>query len=115
MCILALADDMTGALEVGTKFSAAGIETIVSANPAATVSAQTLVLDTETRHLSAAEAGRVVRGFVTRSGVKTPRLIYKKTDSSCAVRSRPNCNRWRTSIPIGESGTRRRIPPWDGR
>jgi hypothetical protein len=37
--ILALVDDMTGALEIGAKFSVAGIETIVSAKP---------VVDTET-------------------------------------------------------------------
>ena len=82
MCILALADDMTGALETGAKFRAAGIEAVVSAKPVATAGAQALVLDTETRHLNAAEARRVVREFVTRSGIDSPRLVYKKTDST---------------------------------
>src|SRR5215471_7600629 len=82
MCILALADDMTGALETGAKFRAAGIEAVVSAKPVAAAGAQALVLDTETRHLNAAEARRVVREFVTGSGIDSPRLVYKKTDST---------------------------------
>jgi uncharacterized protein YgbK (DUF1537 family) len=60
MCILALVDDMTGALEVGAKFSAAGIDTVVWAKPAAPESMCAIVFDTETlwsakttlRHLS---------------------------------------------------------------
>src|SRR5215510_1963419 len=82
MCILALADDMTGALETGAKFRAAGIDAVVSAKPVAAAGAQALVLDTETRHLNGAEARRVVREFVTRSGIDSPRLVYKKTDST---------------------------------
>jgi uncharacterized protein YgbK (DUF1537 family) len=81
-CILALADDMTGALEVGAKFSAVGIRTLVSARPVEAESAAVLVLDTETRHCSSQAAGQEVRRFVLRAGVACPRLIYKKTDST---------------------------------
>src|SRR5215831_4301093 len=82
MCILALADDLTGALEAGAKFSAAGIDTVVWAKPAAAGATQAIVFDTETRHLPPADAGRILSGFVTRSGVGSPRLVYKKTDST---------------------------------
>lgn len=82
MCILALADDMTGALEVGAKFSAGGIRTLVSAMASPSSSASVLVLDTETRHCSPELASQEVRRFVLGSGAVNPRLIYKKTDST---------------------------------
>jgi len=80
--ILALADDMTGALEVGAKFSAAGIRTLVSAKPVESGWTSALVYDTETRHSSPQVAGREVRRFVQQTGPVHPRLIYKKTDST---------------------------------
>lgn len=80
--ILALADDMTGALEVGAKFSGAGIETIVSAEPVIVTGATAVVLDTETRHVDAETAASEIRRFVEASGGFAPRLIYKKTDST---------------------------------
>ena len=82
MCILALADDMTGALEVGAKFSAAGIRTIISTKPVFANSAHVVVLDTETRHASPEEAAAEVQRFVLEWGGGLPRLIYKKTDST---------------------------------
>jgi len=82
MCILALADDMTGALEIGAKFSAAGIETIVSARPVSIGCAPVVVLDTETRHVDAETAGSEIQRFVAASGTLRPHLVYKKTDST---------------------------------
>ena len=82
MCILALADDMTGALEVGAKFSGAGIRTLVSTKPVSASSAHVIVLDTETRHTSPQVAAAEVKRFVLESGAIHPRLIYKKTDST---------------------------------
>ncbi|MEO7652941.1 MAG: four-carbon acid sugar kinase family protein [Bryobacteraceae bacterium] len=82
MCILALADDMTGALEVGAKFSAAGIDTLVSTQPVAANSAHAVVLDTETRHLSPDAAAAEIKRFVLPWYANPPRLIYKKTDST---------------------------------
>ena len=82
MCVLALADDMTGALEVGAKFSSAGIRTLVSAQPVPSSSAPVLVLDTETRHRSPELAAQEVRRFALESGAVSPRLVYKKTDST---------------------------------
>jgi len=82
MSILALADDMTGALEIGAKFSAAGIRSLVSAKPVPLDSAPVVVFDTETRHSSPEFAQREIRRFVLDSGPARPRLIYKKTDST---------------------------------
>jgi len=82
MCILALADDMTGALEVGAKFSGAGISAIVFGQPVSGRSAGAIVFDTETRHASPDVAAAEVKRFVEQSGVIHPRLIYKKTDST---------------------------------
>src|SRR6185436_9075522 len=82
MCILALADDMTGALEVGAKFSAAGIRTIISTKPVFANSAHGVVLDTETRHAPPELAAAEVKRFVLAWGGGLPRLIYKKTDST---------------------------------
>ncbi len=80
--VLALADDMTGALEVGAKFSGAGIHTIVSATPIPAASAQVVVFDTETRHASPETAAAEVKRFVLQSGSTDPKLLYKKTDST---------------------------------
>jgi uncharacterized protein YgbK (DUF1537 family) len=73
---------MTGALEVGAKFSAAGLRTLASAKPVAGCPASVLVYDTETRHCSPQRAGQEVRRFVLQTGELRPRLIYKKTDST---------------------------------
>jgi uncharacterized protein YgbK (DUF1537 family) len=77
--VLALADDMTGALEVGAKFRAAGIHAVVSLQPLAAGSAPVVVYDTETRHLAPADAASEVARFI---GAHRPGLIYKKTDST---------------------------------
>jgi uncharacterized protein YgbK (DUF1537 family) len=80
--IIAIADDMTGALEAGAKFSAAGIRALVSATPIDAGSAPAVVFDTETRHLSPERAAEEVKRFILQSGVGHPWLIYKKTDST---------------------------------
>lgn len=71
---------MTGALEVGAKFSAAGIPALVSAKPLSTCPAGVVVFDTETRHVTPEKAASEVRRFLLESGPAT--LIYKKTDST---------------------------------
>ena len=80
--MLALADDMTGALEAGAKFSEAGFSTTVSAQPIAAGSAQVLVLDTETRHVKPEAARERIFRFVDACGEERPLLVYKKTDST---------------------------------
>lgn len=83
MRILALADDATGALEVGAQFAREimpvpvwfGVEPPdleMFAGP------ECLVIDTETRHLTPSEAGARVRRFA-RPDIAA---VYKKTDST---------------------------------
>jgi D-threonate/D-erythronate kinase len=77
MEIIALADDLTGALEVGSKFAANGIGAHVGIGrrpPALSV------IDTETRHLSPGDAARTIRGLLRDSGDVD--LVYLKTDST---------------------------------
>ncbi len=82
--ILAIADDLTGALETGAKFAGQGLqarvttEISVSARPDVPV----LVIDTEARHLQASEAELVVREAAVTASRFSPWLIYKKTDSA---------------------------------
>ena len=78
--LLAIADDLTGALEVGAHFAGSVVTTkcTISTRPEAPV----LVIDTETRHLPAGEAAAIVRDAVRAARRFHPRLIYKKTDST---------------------------------
>jgi D-threonate/D-erythronate kinase len=82
--ILAIADDLTGALETGSKFARYGLascvttETSVANAPEAPV----LVIDTETRHLPAKEAEAVVQRTAASARRFEPWLVYKKTDST---------------------------------
>ncbi|WP_031500367.1 four-carbon acid sugar kinase family protein [Bryobacter aggregatus] len=78
--ILAIADDLTGALETGAKFAARGISAEVSTDPRAKRSRDLLVIDTESRHLSPTDAAARVRAAL--KGRTSPRLFFKKTDST---------------------------------
>ncbi|HWF47540.1 MAG TPA: four-carbon acid sugar kinase family protein, partial [Bryobacteraceae bacterium] len=73
---------MTGALEVGAKFSAIGLYSVVAAKPLESAAAQVVVYDTETRHLAPARAAEEVRRFIRASGTVRADFIYKKTDST---------------------------------
>ena len=84
--ILALADDLTGALEVGARFAAAGVSCAVGfarqfdavVRPDVTA----LVLDTETRHVDDAEAYSRIAALARAARENHVRLLYKKTDST---------------------------------
>ncbi len=76
--IFAIADDLTGALEVGSKFAAMGLETRVTTRLASSPGG-ICVFDTETRHLSGPEAALRVETLARGIDQK---LIYKKTDST---------------------------------
>lgn len=75
--LLAFADDLTGALEVGAKFAAQGIRARVTLG---LEPAPVRIVDLETRHVSEAEAARRVARLV-RSAARTE-LLYAKTDST---------------------------------
>lgn len=80
--ILALADDMTGALEVGAHFAARGLRSVVSCLPLECDAAPVVVLNTETRHLQAADAAARVARLVAECGAGSDVFLYKKTDST---------------------------------
>ena len=80
--LLIIADDLTGALDTGVKFSEAGLSTTVSTRwqecPAD--GAEVVVLCADTRHLPSAEAYEVIRSIAEKNRDRFP-LIMKKTDS----------------------------------
>ncbi len=76
--VLAIADDLTGALEVGAKFSARGLPALVTTRDGTEFDTPVGVIDTESRHLSAADAEQCVFERATIPA----RWIYKKTDST---------------------------------
>ena len=78
MQVLALADDLTGALEVGAKFAARGMAAIVSNTSDLPPDAPVVVINTESRHLTAEEAGFAVSAVTATKA----HIIYKKTDST---------------------------------
>jgi uncharacterized protein YgbK (DUF1537 family) len=82
--ILAIADDLTAALEVGAQFANFGIQSCVTTEReiADWPDALALVIDTETRHLPENEAAAIVRGVASGARRFNPWLVYKKTDST---------------------------------
>ena len=83
--LLIIADDFTGALDTGVQFATRGIETRVVVGKDAdftSLKAEVLVVDTETRHLTAAEAYAAVKDIAARAGEAGVRYLYKKTDSA---------------------------------
>lgn len=83
--LLIIADDFTGALDTGVQFAAHGIRTRVVVDPdvdLADQKSQVLVVDTETRHLTADKASEVVAGLTRRALDAGVQYIYKKTDSA---------------------------------
>ena len=84
--VLALADDLTGALEVGAKFAATGLSSLVTTRRSipADASQQTavLVIDTETRHLAPAPARACVLELARAGFDQGIPYVYKKTDST---------------------------------
>jgi uncharacterized protein YgbK (DUF1537 family) len=86
--LLIVADDLSGALDTGAVFSTDNINTLVAvdasirecmlANPDVTV----LAVDAKTRHLTPAEAYRVVFDIVKEAKALGVEYIYKKTDSA---------------------------------
>src|SRR5919199_1416274 len=77
--ILVLADDLTGALESGAAFASRGIKGVVNLLKAHWTGEPVLVIDTETRHTSEAQAATCIEQLAKST---TARLIYKKTDST---------------------------------
>src|SRR3982751_1934411 len=77
--ILVLADDLTGALESGAAFAQRGIHGDVALLKPKPCGKPVQVIDTETRHVSEAEAISRIEQVASSANV---RWIYKKTDST---------------------------------
>jgi Uncharacterized protein conserved in bacteria len=85
--LLIIADDFTGALDTGVQFAASGANTRVVTSGDYDFSqvdqeVQVLVMDAETRHLSAGEAYDIVYDIARRALEQKIPYLYKKTDSA---------------------------------
>ena len=104
MELLVIADDFTGALDTGVKFSKQSIDVNVTTDIeydfSETEEGSVLVLDSETRHVKAEEAGDIILKIVKRAcGAGVP-YIYKKTDS--ALRGNIGAELWAVLKETGE-------------
>ena len=83
--LLIIADDFTGALDTGVQFAAYGSRTSVVVGTEVDFSAaqaEVLVVDTETRHLTAQQAYDAVAQLTSQAEQAGVAYIYKKTDSA---------------------------------
>ena len=107
LLLLILADDFTGALDTGVQFAACGIATRVVVGEQVDLAASdaaVLVVDTETRHLPAAEAYAVIAKLTREAMSAGVFSIYKKTDS--ALRGTSAQSFQPCSKPAGSAGCR---------
>ena len=84
--LLIIADDFTGALDTGVQFAMSGVCTRVFTDPACDFSSveesvRVVVVDAETRHLSAARAYDIVYNLARQAANMGVSHIFKKTDS----------------------------------
>lgn len=85
--VLIVADDLTGAMDSAGPFAAAGVETWVVAapmqcDPASLRSASVVSVNTDSRHLPAAQAAERIRATVRHLGAENFQIIVKKVDST---------------------------------
>src|SRR5690348_4621232 len=85
--ILVLADDLTGALEVGGKLRSCGVNVLVRTYPnleysCADRDVTAFVIDAETRHLNEAAAAKRTLELALFARNQCFHYIYKKTDST---------------------------------
>lgn len=85
--LLILADDFTGALDTGVQFATTGAVTRVITGQNVSLSqfagtCEVLVVDAETRHLTAPEAAGIVGDYTAQAVALGIPHIYKKTDSA---------------------------------
>jgi D-threonate/D-erythronate kinase len=82
MLILAIADDTTGALEVGAKFAAQGVRAVVTTDLTNWPEAPAIVIDTQSRHMEPAQARDRVAAVAVKARDAGVSYLYKKTDST---------------------------------
>lgn len=96
MRILALADDLTGALETGAQLAAGGVPCVVLAGPPFEAESAAAVFNIETRHVSAAEAEhRVLEAVAGHSAAH----VFLKTDSTLRGRIRESLHALKRRFP----------------
>jgi D-threonate/D-erythronate kinase len=79
--IVAIADDITGAAELGGIALRYGLKVLLSNDVTPSSTADVLILYTNTRSLQKADAVRVMHELTSKVKTLSPSLIYKKTDS----------------------------------
>lgn len=85
--LVIIADDLTGALDTGVQFSKKNMSTIVTTDlnfnfEDICKEADVVVVDTESRHIPAAEAKERIKSVLSKFNKKEIRFFYKKTDST---------------------------------
>ncbi len=81
--IVAIADDLTGALETGAAFADHQLAASVTTQQSwGEMDIDALVIDSETRHCSADEAMHHLEKIGRQIASDSPQIIYKKTDST---------------------------------
>lgn len=79
--IVVIADDITGAAEMGGIALRYGLKTIVAEDADATMKADVLVIYTNTRSMKKEEAVEIMAVLTKKASELQPSLFYKKTDS----------------------------------
>jgi uncharacterized protein YgbK (DUF1537 family) len=79
--ILVIADDFTGAAEIGGIAKEFGLNAWIAFGQVSSASSEVLVIDTDTRHMSAADAGGRLRSILDQVNLKEFDFVFKKTDS----------------------------------
>jgi uncharacterized protein YgbK (DUF1537 family) len=79
--ILIIADDFTGAAEIGGIATAFGLSAQIACGPLPPASSDALIVDTDTRHLPADQATQRLQSLLAQVEPGNFDLIYKKTDS----------------------------------
>ena len=83
--LVVFADDFTGAVDTGVQFSKQGISTLVTLDRSLDIAestAEVLIVDVESRHVSPQEAYQRVYSLVKKAQQMGVRNFYKKTDST---------------------------------
>ncbi|MFB3779557.1 MAG: four-carbon acid sugar kinase family protein [Bryobacteraceae bacterium] len=82
MRLLAIADDATGALEVGGQLAALGVRSLFTTGEAIDLDSEAVVVDAATRHLDAPLAYQTVARIAAAARRGGVTCLYKKTDST---------------------------------
>src|SRR5688500_898882 len=88
--LLVIADDLSGATDVGVQFAKQGVRAFVTIRSTDTrqnlaelfAASEVVLVDIESRHVAPEEAGRRVMELVEEAFAAGVKLFYKKTDST---------------------------------